>query len=86
MITAGKTKQEASGIVFVVYGVIDYEGKDTIAVTTSRKLANLAISSDETLRKVYYRFPYDSYSVRRFKLDTAEYITAFNTVKKVRSL
>ncbi len=84
MITAGTPK--SNDTVFVVYGEVEYEGKDTIAVTTSRKLANLAISSDEILRKVYDRFPYDSYSVRKFKLNTAEYITAFGMETTLRSL
>jgi hypothetical protein len=85
-ITAGKTNQKSTGIVFVVQGIVDYEGSDTLAVTTSKKLALLMIDTDKAFRKAMGRFPYDSYNMQKFQLDTAEYRTEFGMVKTVRPL
>jgi hypothetical protein len=84
-ITAGG-KQKATGIVYVVYGLVEYEGGENIAVTSSRKLANLAIVSDRAIRKAAGNWPFDKYGIQRFKLDTAKYHTNFFTQCKVRSL
>jgi hypothetical protein len=81
-ITAGgKTKQKATGSVYVVYGSTDGEGNEPLAVCTSRKLATLCIQTDMALRKMVDRFPFDSYFTEKFRLDTAEYRTPnFGTV------
>jgi hypothetical protein len=72
-ITAGGIKLKPTGTVYVVYGNVFYEGSDTLAVTTSKKLANLAIETDKALRKAVGRWPFDSYYIEKFELDTASY-------------
>ena len=72
-ISAGVNQAKAPrGTVYVVCGVVGFEG-EILAVTTSRKLANLAIDSDKAIRKVASRWAFDNYIVRKFRLDTAEY-------------
>jgi hypothetical protein len=86
-ITAGENQRKApQGSVFVVTGNVDYEGDEILAVSTSRKLAYLAIDSDKAIRKAESRWAFDKYSVRKFKLDTAIYRANFFTSAKVRNL
>jgi len=86
-IAAGEHQKNAPrGNVFVVTGLVEYEGDEILAVTTSRKLANLAIDSDKAIRKAASRWAFDKYSVRRFRLDTAIYRANFFTTANVRSL
>jgi hypothetical protein len=72
--------------VFVVAGVVECEGPEVIAVTTSRKLANVAVTSDKAIRKASERFPFDGYLITPYMLDTAVYHTNFFTKKIVRGL
>jgi hypothetical protein len=86
-IAAGENQKTApQGIVYVVTGLVEHEGGEVLAVTTSRKLANLAIMSDKAVRRVENRRPFDDYMIRRFKLDTAVYQSGFFTNEKVRAL
>jgi len=89
-IAAGENQKNAPrGFVFVVCGHVDYEGMETLAVTTSIKLANLAnlaIESDNAIRKAAGRWSFDRYSARKFLLDTAQYQTEFFTHTEVRPL
>ena len=60
---------KAKAKVFVVRGFVDYEGSDVIAVCSSRIVANTAIQSHQTLRKVEGRWDYDGYDVLELLLD-----------------
>ena len=64
-----KTKTKTKTKVFVVRGFVDYEGSDVIAVCSSRIVANTAIQSHQTLRKVEGRWDYDGYDVLELLLD-----------------
>lgn len=81
-----KQKDAPKGTVFVVYGIVEYESLETLAVTTSRKLARLAIASDKAIRKAMDGWPFDAYQIGIFQLDTAVYRSSFFTEEKVRSL
>jgi hypothetical protein len=85
-ITAGPKKPIPTGEVFVVSGIVYYEGRDIVAVTTSRKLANLAIQADKAARIASQHFVYDSYAVQSFGLDTVVTVTSFGTGRKVARL
>jgi hypothetical protein len=79
-------KQKSTGRVYVVQGFVEFEGGEVLAVTTSKKLAQLAIDSDKAIRKAAGRYPFDFYSKTAFALDTAVYRDCFSTSKKVRVL
>jgi hypothetical protein len=84
-ITAGDNQKKApKGFVYLVYGVETYSGWDTLAVTTSRKMARLAIATDKTVRRVSKVFAFEGYKIQRFQLDTVVFHSGFT--KKVRSL
>ncbi len=83
-ITTGKQKKAST--VYVVLGCVDHEDRQPIAVTSSYKLAGVAIESDRVLHRVSGMYGFDSYQIKRFKLDTAVYESSFGTRRKVRSL
>ena len=66
---SSKAKAKTKTKVFVVRGFVDYEGSDVIAVCSSRIVANTAIQSHQTLRKVEGRWDYDGYDVLELLLD-----------------
>jgi len=69
--TAGPKKPIPTGKVFVV--------------TTSRKLADLAVQTDKAVI-ASQRFAYDSYDAQSFGLDTVVTVTSFGTERKVARL
>jgi hypothetical protein len=85
-ITAGPKKPIPTGKIFVVRGIVYYEGKDVVAVTTSRKLANLAIQADKAARGAQGVRQYDQYYVEGFELDTIVTVTSFGTKREVTRL
>jgi len=80
-------KQKPSGTVYVVSGLVDYEGSDVIAIVASKKLVKVAIDADKAVRRVEGRWAYDSYDVQKMKLDTRLYASVlFGTARKVTKL
>jgi hypothetical protein len=71
-------------LVYVVSGLVDYEGSDIIAVVTSKKLVQVAIDADKDYRKANGQYAYDDYGFEKMRLDTVVHYTRFEAIEGIK--